>query len=46
MTMSALHLKADMCGPLARVCYGPIADILLLNHLVGLREQGWRHAET
>jgi hypothetical protein len=25
--MSALPLKADMCGALAHVCFGPIADI-------------------
>src|ERR1041384_1858825 len=25
--MSALPPKADMCGALARVCFGPIADI-------------------
>src|SRR4029077_1349498 len=25
--MSALPLKADMCGALAHVCYGPIEDI-------------------
>jgi hypothetical protein len=29
--MSALPLKADMCGALADVCYGPIAD---MEHLV------------
>jgi len=37
--MSALPPIADMCSALAYVCFGPIADILLLNHLVGLREQ-------
>jgi hypothetical protein len=26
--MSALPLKADMCGALAHVCFVPIADIL------------------
>src|SRR5262245_58540745 len=26
-SMSALPLKADMCGATAHVCYGPIADI-------------------
>src|SRR4029077_13872994 len=25
VVMSALHLKADMCGALGHVCYGPIA---------------------
>jgi hypothetical protein len=27
MVMSALPPKADMCGALAHVCFGPIADI-------------------
>ena len=27
MVMSALHLKADMCGAAKDVCYGPKADI-------------------
>jgi hypothetical protein len=27
MVMSALHLKADMCGAAKDVCFGPIADI-------------------
>jgi len=27
MVMSALHPKADMCGALAHVCFGPEADI-------------------
>ena len=27
IAMSALPLKADMCGALAHVCFGPIADI-------------------
>jgi hypothetical protein len=27
--MSALPLKADMCGALAHVCFGPIADLWL-----------------
>jgi len=26
--MSALPLKADMCGAVADVCYGPKADIV------------------
>jgi len=25
--MSALHPKADVCGALAHVCFGPIADL-------------------
>jgi hypothetical protein len=25
--MSALHLKADVCGALAYVCFGPEADV-------------------
>ena len=31
MVMSALHLKADMCGALGHVCYGPIADIAVVS---------------
>jgi len=27
MVMSALHLKADVCGATRRVGFGPIADI-------------------
>jgi hypothetical protein len=27
MVMSALHLKADMCGANRHVCFGPKADI-------------------
>jgi hypothetical protein len=27
MVMSALHLKADMCGALSHVFFGPEADI-------------------
>ena len=27
--MSALPPKADMCGALAYVCFGPIADMIL-----------------
>jgi hypothetical protein len=26
MVMSALHLKADMCGAIPHVCFGPEAD--------------------
>jgi hypothetical protein len=35
MVMSALVPKADMCGALVDVCYGPEADIAsLFDHLV------------
>ena len=35
MVMSALALKADMCGALAYVCFGPKADIgCLFDHLI------------
>ena len=27
MVMSALHLKADVCGANRQVCFGPIADM-------------------
>src|SRR5262245_1539746 len=33
--MSALPPKADMCGALAHVPYGPIADIISFDHFVG-----------
>jgi hypothetical protein len=35
--MSALPPKADMCGAIAHVCFGPKADIAatLFDHLVG-----------
>ena len=41
--MSALPPNADMCGALARVRFGPIADIAgLLDDLVGASQQrGW-----
>src|SRR4029079_601077 len=29
LTMSALPLKANMCGALGHVCFGPIADIAI-----------------
>jgi hypothetical protein len=29
MVMSALPPKADMCGAIAHVCFGPIADIVV-----------------
>ena len=31
--MSALPPKADMCGALAHVCFGPIADIVATSTL-------------
>jgi hypothetical protein len=37
--MSALPPKADMCGALAHVCFGPKADIDLFDHFVRLRER-------
>jgi hypothetical protein len=36
--MSALPPKADMCSALANVCFGPEADIALLDHLVSAGE--------
>jgi hypothetical protein len=31
--------KADMCGALAHVCFGPIADVpILFDHFVGPSE--------
>ena len=34
--MSALPPKADMCGAVVHVCYGPKADMAhLFNHLIG-----------
>ena len=36
--MSALPPKADMCGALGDVRFVPIADISLLDHLVGTRK--------
>jgi hypothetical protein len=47
MVMSALHLKADMCGALSHVCFGPKADITWsLDHFVGVGEHGRRHGEA
>jgi hypothetical protein len=31
--MSALPPKADMCGALAYVCFGPIADIATITNV-------------
>jgi hypothetical protein len=40
MVMSALPPKADMCGAIAHVCFGPKADMLtLFDDIVGLRKQ-------
>jgi hypothetical protein len=48
--MSALPLKADMCGATQDVRFGPIADIetnlvcQLFDHLIGAGEQRLRHS--
>jgi hypothetical protein len=39
--MSALPPKADMCGALAYVCFGPKADIDM--HRVWRRRAIWSH---
>ena len=44
--MSALPLKADMCGALADVCFVPKADIASFDHVVGAGEQRRRHSEA
>src|SRR5262249_51984184 len=44
--MSALPPKADICSALARVCFGPKADIAQFDHLVGAGEQRGRNGET
>jgi hypothetical protein len=36
--MSALPPKADMCGALAHVCFGPIADISPYSIISSARE--------
>ena len=36
--MSALPPKADIRSAPAHVCFVPIADMALFNHLVGARE--------
>ena len=44
--MSALPLKADMCGAARDVRFGPIADIASsFNHSVGPREQRRRYRQ-
>src|SRR5262245_59643246 len=44
--MSALPPKADMCGALADVCFGPKADITSLDHFVGLGQQRGRNSKV
>src|SRR5262249_49225654 len=45
--MSALPPKADMCGAMDHVRFGPIADITnSLDHLVCAGYQRWRHGKT
>ena len=44
--MSALPPKADMCGATNNVCFGPIADIGLFDHLVRLRKQTLWHCDA
>jgi hypothetical protein len=44
--MSALPPKADMCSAHRHVCFGPIADIALFNHLVGAGDQRGRYGEA
>jgi hypothetical protein len=46
MLMSALPPKADMCGALAHVCFGPIADIARHSILVGTRNQRRRDRQA
>jgi hypothetical protein len=45
--MSALPLKADMCGAVADVCYGPMADIAVsLDHFVSCQENAIRYGDA
>ena len=37
--MSALPPKADICGATSDVCFGPKADIPLLDDLVGAQQE-------
>jgi hypothetical protein len=39
-------LKADMCGALAHVRYGPIADITSFDNFVGDLLEMYRHVEA
>jgi len=41
-----LLARKRICSAIQYVLFGPIADMLLLNHLVGLREQRRRHSQT
>jgi len=44
--MSALPPKADMCSAVVHVCFGPKADIKLLDHLIGAGEQSGGHCQA
>jgi hypothetical protein len=45
--MSPIPLKADMCGALAYVCFGPIADMRpSYNHLDQTLERGFGRARS
>jgi hypothetical protein len=46
MVMSALHLKADVCGANRYVCYGPEADIALFDHLVSALLKRQRYVQS
>jgi hypothetical protein len=47
MVMSALNLKADMCGANRQVCFGPKADMRhLFDHLIDAGEQRRWHGEA
>src|SRR5262245_64016865 len=42
MVMSALAPKADVCAANHHVCFGPIADMVLVDHHIGSNVQlGW-----
>ena len=43
MVMSALHLKADICGANRHVCFGPIADIRTNRPATGIASS-WHRA--
>jgi hypothetical protein len=44
--MSALHLKADVCGANPYVCFGPEADIPLFDDVVGAPDECVRDVEA
>ena len=44
--MSALPPITDMCGATRDVRFVPIADIRLLDHLIGAGEQRRRHGQA